>query len=175
MHCAHCIAKFTRRQSLVRHLRTHTGQKPHCCSDCTMQFVEKQGLRRHEKTHQRPRTQAATTFNKICIPETPETSREEYGSDRIPIHLHKSILRATRRQLIDYFKPARNMKRAGDKTSFINKRILELDPILSHLSISKRIDVMNFLVEWIRLSARWNVRLDKDMWPPKAYPKLKRL
>ena len=84
-------------------------------------------------------------------------------------------MRTTRRQLIAYFKPARNMKTIADNRSFINKRILELDPILSCITISERIDVMDFLVEWVRLSARWNVRLDIFMWPPSVYPKLKRL
>ena len=66
------------------------------------------------------------------------------------------------------------MKTVADKRSFINKRILDFDPILSRITISERIDVLDFLVELVRFSARWNVRVDNFMLPPSVYPKLKR-
>ncbi|KAK0195671.1 fungal-specific transcription factor domain-containing protein [Armillaria mellea] len=47
--CPHCPAKFTRTTHLNRHLRTHTGERLHCCNSCSSQFTRSDLLARHKK------------------------------------------------------------------------------------------------------------------------------
>ncbi|KAF9020462.1 hypothetical protein BDZ89DRAFT_1072206 [Hymenopellis radicata] len=47
--CPHCPAKFTRTTHLNRHLRTHTGERLHCCDTCSSQFTRSDLLARHKK------------------------------------------------------------------------------------------------------------------------------
>ena len=65
------------------------------------------------------------------------------------------------------------MKRAGHVIRFINKKILELEPILSGMTIIEQIVMKKTLLKWIQISSKWNVCLD-DSWMPKAYPRLRK-
>ena len=49
--CNICSAKFVYKQSLNRHLRKHSGEKPHKCRYCSSTFAEKYVLQNHELTH----------------------------------------------------------------------------------------------------------------------------
>ena len=66
------------------------------------------------------------------------------------------------------------MKRASHVIRFINKKILELESILSGMTIIVQIVTKKTLVKWIQISSKWNVCLD-DSWMPKAYPRLRKL
>ena len=169
MHCAHCTAAFRRRQSLVRHLRLHTGEKPYRCSDCTMQFVEKDAIRKHVKTHQRARTRPATTFDNYY--ETPETSHKEYGSDRKPIHLHEAILKATC-ELKNVVTLAHNKIYHPKAT---NARCEDGEQTVTATLHCGRIEMNYFLRKWIKQSTGVLLPLSNFEWPRRIYPKLKRL
>ncbi|XP_076055857.1 uncharacterized protein LOC143033979 [Oratosquilla oratoria] len=49
--CNYCKGRFTTKNCLKQHLKTHTGQKPYECDVCLARFREQAGLKRHKMTH----------------------------------------------------------------------------------------------------------------------------
>jgi uncharacterized Zn-finger protein len=50
-HCPMCGSSFKRKEHLVAHARTHTGDRPYSCSMCTKTFTQAASLRAHAATH----------------------------------------------------------------------------------------------------------------------------
>ncbi|MGH0185242.1 UNVERIFIED_CONTAM: hypothetical protein FKN15_017019 [Acipenser sinensis] len=50
-HCNECGRHFTRTESLKRHQRCHTGEKPHHCNECGRHFTRTESLKRHQRCH----------------------------------------------------------------------------------------------------------------------------
>nr|XP_005996287.2 PREDICTED: zinc finger protein 569-like isoform X3 [Latimeria chalumnae] len=49
--CERCSKTFSRKQFLIQHARTHTGEKPYACSVCGKAFSEKSNMNEHLRTH----------------------------------------------------------------------------------------------------------------------------
>ncbi|XP_049619312.1 zinc finger protein OZF [Syngnathus scovelli] len=49
--CSYCDKTFAQNGPLIRHMRTHTGEKPHTCSVCGKGFTNKSDMVRHMRTH----------------------------------------------------------------------------------------------------------------------------
>ncbi|GBN48575.1 Zinc finger and SCAN domain-containing protein 22 [Araneus ventricosus] len=49
--CSRCRKGFGKKHHLVRHYRTHTGEKPFACDKCEKGFGRKHHLVRHYRTH----------------------------------------------------------------------------------------------------------------------------
>ena len=47
--CPHCSYRATTKNSLVRHIRSHTGERPYGCPHCDYRAIQKSDIDKHAR------------------------------------------------------------------------------------------------------------------------------
>ena len=64
--CVYCPKAFSQSANRVAHMRTHTGEKPYSCPVCGKCFSQSSSITTHMRTHTGERPFQCSVWNGIC-------------------------------------------------------------------------------------------------------------
>ena len=68
--CDICKKKFSQKGDLVKHFRTHLGEKPYGCAECGKWFAQSSGRSQHIRTHHKELSKEQQSKLKCKLPKT---------------------------------------------------------------------------------------------------------
>ncbi|XP_061890082.1 zinc finger protein 37-like [Entelurus aequoreus] len=88
--CSHCDKTFKQHSRLVKHMRTHTGERPFSCSVCGKSYVYSQHLNRHKRLHTGENEDEDSTAVNTCHTDNTHLKCSQ-GDTNFKYHCHLKV------------------------------------------------------------------------------------